>query len=53
MVNPARVNPKIILALIFNFYGLFLKTEGLIYQSKCELCAVYDFPLETWEKFIS
>ena len=43
-----------ILALVFDFDGLILETEGPIYQSWRELYAAYDIPLplETWGKII-
>jgi HAD superfamily hydrolase (TIGR01509 family) len=43
-----------ILALVFDFDGLILETEGPIYQSWRELYAVYGIPLpfETWGKVI-
>jgi HAD superfamily hydrolase (TIGR01509 family) len=43
-----------ILALVFDFDGLILETEGPIYQSWRELYAAYGvpLPLETWGKII-
>ena len=43
-----------ILALVFDFDGLILETEGPIYQSWRELYAVYNLslPLETWGQII-